>query len=72
MKNSFLRELNLKNHIENEYSSVHNNSDKQTLLRNEIIYLKNSLDLSEKEKIKHLEQNIIVTRFYLSGKRATN
>jgi hypothetical protein len=62
MKNYFLKELNSKNQLENEYSTVPNNGGKNSniLLKNEIIFLKNSLDLAEKEKNKHLEQNIIV------------
>ena len=63
MKTNFLKELNKKNDIE---CIMNINSRKDTdihKLNDEIYYLRNSLQIAETEKIKHIEQNIIVIAF---------
>ena len=64
LRNSLLQQLNRK--IDNDSITKNNIKNENIIkeLKNEINFLKNSLNLLEIEKNKHLDQNVIVIIFY--------
>ena len=63
LRNSLLQQLNRK--IDNDSITKNNIKNENIIkeLKNEINFLKNSLNLLEIEKNKHLDQNVIVIIF---------
>ena len=64
LRNSLLQQLNRK--IDNDSITKNNIKNENIIkeLKNEINFLKNSLNLLEIEKNKNLDQNVIVIIFY--------